>query len=318
MTAAEYYKSHAIDPSVAERCGVRAQAGRLVYLYRRRDGTTFDRPRSLTRKATWQPAGEPLTLYVPYRTKTMKAALLCEGEPDTLAAISALKSLVIIPMGIPGVGMPTERICNELEALGVAKVWMVLDGNKAGQDKTDDLAVALPRHDIQARRCSLPKDKDLSDCLAALGPGWLTTALKTSKPALTPELRARLYASLSPAEQSQGVDTRTAPKALRSQHSASEDPLRAIPAEVYVKHFTGEELDERRKIHCPFHEDKTPSFHVYPGDGGWFCHGACQKGGSIYDFAMLWWRVDFKRAKERLEEIFDVAPRVEGQEKFAA
>ena len=34
-----------------------------------------------------------------------------------------------------------------------------------------------------------------------------------------------------------------------------------------------------------FHEDRTPSLHVYPEPGrGWYCYG-CGRGGSVYDLA---------------------------------
>ena len=29
-------------------------------------------------------------------------------------------------------------------------------------------------------------------------------------------------------------------------------------------------------------------------DGTWYCYGACQAGGSIFDFASRWWRMDTK------------------------
>ena len=38
--------------------------------------------------------------------------------------------------------------------------------------------------------------------------------------------------------------------------------------------------------HCPFHEDKTPSFIVDPVKNVWNCLGACQVGGSNVDFVM--------------------------------
>ena len=52
------------------------------------------------------------------------------------------------------------------------------------------------------------------------------------------------------------------------------------------------------KAPCPFHDDKTPSFCVWP-DGHWKCFG-CQEGGDIFDFVMLWHKVDFKGALEIL------------------
>jgi DNA primase len=39
------------------------------------------------------------------------------------------------------------------------------------------------------------------------------------------------------------------------------------------------------------HEERTPSFVVYPGDRGWWCFG-CQRGGSVVDLAMHAWGID--------------------------
>lgn len=73
---------------------------------------------------------------------------------------------------------------------------------------------------------------------------------------------------------------------------ALSDPLDAIPPPVYVEQLTGERVDRSGKIRCPFHEDRTPSLHVYDDPGrGWYCFG-CGRGGSIYDLASLLWHRD--------------------------
>jgi len=67
------------------------------------------------------------------------------------------------------------------------------------------------------------------------------------------------------------------------------DPLRAIEPAVYVKALTGQTVRRDRKVHCPFHEDETPSFHVYERpEGGWYCF-SCRRGTSVYDLAGPLW-----------------------------
>lgn len=63
-------------------------------------------------------------------------------------------------------------------------------------------------------------------------------------------------------------------------HGDADDPLRSIPASVYVPALLGVEPGRDGKIGCPFHADSTPSLHVY--DDHWYCYG-CERGGSIID-----------------------------------
>jgi hypothetical protein len=68
----------------------------------------------------------------------------------------------------------------------------------------------------------------------------------------------------------------------RGQQGNSGDPLRQLPATVYVPVLLGREVDSAGNVLCPFHTEVEPSLHVYDGDRGWFCFG-CGRGGSIID-----------------------------------
>lgn len=68
------------------------------------------------------------------------------------------------------------------------------------------------------------------------------------------------------------------------------DPLRELDPAVYVTALTGQAVGRSRKVSCPFHEDRTPSFHVYErADQGWYCFGCRRHGQTVYDLASALW-----------------------------
>ena len=57
-------------------------------------------------------------------------------------------------------------------------------------------------------------------------------------------------------------------------------------------------------IRCPFHEgDRTASLKLYPGHRGFHCFG-CNRGGSVIDFVMELYGINFSQALVRLNSDF--------------
>jgi hypothetical protein len=76
---------------------------------------------------------------------------------------------------------------------------------------------------------------------------------------------------------------------LAPSRALSSDPLLALAPRLYAERLLGQPVGRSGKVRCPFHEDGTPSLHVYPEPGrGWYCYG-CGRGGSVYDLAALLW-----------------------------
>jgi hypothetical protein len=72
----------------------------------------------------------------------------------------------------------------------------------------------------------------------------------------------------------------------KSALTRGDDPLLAIAPEAYVRRLLGVEVPRHRKVPCPFHADRHASLHVYEtAERGWYCFGACRRGGTIYDLA---------------------------------
>lgn len=119
-----------------------------------------------------------------------------------------------------------------------------------------------------------------------------TTNRKHSPPTAVRLLACNEHARVALAD----LTARLAPDRAPTRHHAiapsralSSDPLLALAPRLYVERLLGQRVGRSGKVRCPFHEDGTPSLHVYPEPGrGWYCFG-CGRGGSVYDLAALLW-----------------------------
>jgi hypothetical protein len=100
------------------------------------------------------------------------------------------------------------------------------------------------------------------------------------------------------------------PRSRRAASRRGQDPLRALDPALYVSVLTGQTVGRSRKISCPFHEDRTPSLHVYEHpEEGWYCFGCKRHGHTVYDLAAALWELqtrgsDFLELRARLYELF--------------
>ena len=88
-------------------------------------------------------------------------------------------------------------------------------------------------------------------------------------------------------------------RAPRTGRTEIDRLLLAIPAAEYVRAIAGVSPNRAGKVHCPFHDDRTPSLQLYE-DGTWYCFGPCRTGGSIFDFAARAWHTN-TRGREFLK-----------------
>lgn len=86
------------------------------------------------------------------------------------------------------------------------------------------------------------------------------------------------------------------PPALLEQIRAANEIVDVIGAAIPLKragaHFVAL---------CPFHKEKTPSFHVNPGQQMFHCFG-CHKGGDVFTFIREYENLSFPEALRRLAE----------------
>ena len=83
--------------------------------------------------------------------------------------------------------------------------------------------------------------------------------------------------------------------------------IAAIREQVNIEDLVGEYVQLRRagadsmKGLCPFHDEKSPSFHVRPNHGHFHCFG-CGEGGDAYAFLQKIEHVSFVEAVELLAD----------------
>lgn len=109
-----------------------------------------------------------------------------------------------------------------------------------------------------------------------------------------------------------GAPTRGSAAQPRSGRTEIDHALLAIAAVEYVRTLADLSPNRAGKIPCPFHNDRTPSLQLYD-DGTWYCYGACQTGGSVYDFASRLWGIStkgpsFLELRDRLAQELKLRP----------
>ena len=78
-----------------------------------------------------------------------------------------------------------------------------------------------------------------------------------------------------------------------------------IKARLDIVEVVGQRVQLQRsgrsyKGNCPFHQERTPSFHVFPERQSWRCFGACATGGDAIGFVMRAENLEFSEAIRQL------------------
>lgn len=167
--ARRYFAARAIDPQVAFDTGVRPgrNANELAFPNGRR--------RLLREERVLQAKGKPLEAWwLMDRQPDAKTALICEGESDSLAALTALANapdasgLNGLPiLCVPGTGFPIPRLVSALHRDWKMTTALIgMDPDEAGEKFAAEATEALLDKSIRPVRVDVP-EPDLA--------GWLVT-----------------------------------------------------------------------------------------------------------------------------------------------
>jgi DNA primase len=96
-----------------------------------------------------------------------------------------------------------------------------------------------------------------------------------------------------------------------------DEDIATVRERAKIEDIVGEYVALRRagggslKGLCPFHDEKTPSFHVTPARNLWHCFGACGEGGDVISFIQKYEQLTFPEAVERLADKVGIQLRYE-------
>jgi DNA primase len=210
--------------------------------------------------------------------------VICEGEFDRL---------VLEARGFPAVtstgGCGVFRKDWAKEFAEIPEVYVCFDNDEPGRDGAVRVGQMLPHAKLVALPDEVGPAGDVTDFFVRLGKSYddFLRLLAEAKPAPN--------SSLPPHPFPRGYDP-DSPLANR---------IARLKASVSIVEVIGQYVDLRvghgvLRGHCPFHEDDTPSFIVYPATGTFHCFG-CRMHGDAITFLMEEGHLTFFQALEALE-----------------
>ena len=75
--------------------------------------------------------------------------------------------------------------------------------------------------------------------------------------------------------------------------------IKQIPIKKVIDHLNLK-INSQNKVHCPAHEDRTPSLQIYEKTNSFYCF-SCSTGGSVIDLVRLVRNYSIAKAIQELE-----------------
>ncbi len=212
--------------------------------------------------------------------------VICEGEFDRLV-LEARGFQAVTSTG--GCGVFRKEWAKEFAE--IKEVYICFDNDEPGRDGAARVNQLIPHAKIVSLPDEVGPAGDVTDFFVRLNRsnddflrllGNALPAPRSSAPPHTPPLRAN------------DPDSPLAQRIAR------------LKASVSIVEVVGQYVDLRigqgvLRGHCPFHDDSTPSFTVYPATGTFHCYG-CRVHGDAITFLMEAAHLTFFQALQALEE----------------
>jgi DNA primase len=220
--------------------------------------------------------------------KHPKEIIICEGEFDRLV-LQAQGFAAVTSTG----GAATFRPQWAEAIRQIENVYICFDRDNAGRNGAQVVALMIP----QAKLVELPEQVgeggDVTDFFVRLGKTRddFQKLLQSAKPA--PQ-------TTKPGNPPHGhrVETTQSLSADRAQRIKQEVTIEKVIAEYIELRASGNTLVGR----CPFHDDRIPSFTVYPQSGTYHCFG-CRAHGDVISFVRAMESLSFGQALEVLDSL---------------
>lgn len=208
--------------------------------------------------------------------------IICEGEFDRLVLEGHCFAAVTSTGGALTFRQEWAEAFRE-----ISQVFVCFDNDLAGRIGAERLARLIPH----ARVVKLPGDVgeggDVTDFFVRLG--------RTSEEFL------RLLETAQPLPQQE-----PAPPA-RPRTTLMNGEVESLKSSLAIEDMVARYVRLRRSgenytAHCPFHEDRTPSFVVFPRTQSFYCFG-CRERGDVLSFLMREESLTFPEALKVLREL---------------
>ena len=214
--------------------------------------------------------------------------VICESEFDRLVLESHAYAAVSSTGGA-GVFLPEWAPAFE----DVARVFICFDRNAASQAAAENVKAILPK----ARIVALPADVGERGGISEFFVGLKRTRVDFDL--LLAAAAAREEHARTAADSRLGAEEEARRRTVIRRAERVRD---AVPLQKIVEWYTDLAPDGGVLVgRCPFHEETSPSFTVYPDRGTYFCFG-CEAHGDVIAFLMRKESMTYGQALEALEE----------------